>query len=130
MNTVYVLTSRYGEKVGVRAPFEYKDYLKSLGGRWNPETHAWLIPASLRSEASTYFRRRGFTVEDDRSTPSRSRNAAHETWAEAMFAAIPDHLHEATYRALCLVLHPDIGGDPRAAQVLIDARTDRERRVS
>lgn len=105
-----------------------KEEIPARGRRYNPVTRAWSVTPLFMQDA-LYIATASFpdlVVEDLRpKARPKARAEASATWAQAMFAAVPEHLHEATYRALLKALHPDIGGDTMAVRDLIAAYKQR-----
>ena len=99
-----------------RVPFGYKEGLKGIGGRWHPDQRAWVFPLTDGDLLVKMLRKCGLEVA------GFEKRRAVDDWAEHMFRAVPERLHEAMFRALLHVLHPDHGGDRRACQLLNDAR--------
>jgi|ERR1039458_5156512 hypothetical protein len=102
--------------VYVRLPFGYKEELKSIGGRWRPDRRSWVFPVADATLLVKVLRKCGLEVDD-----IEARRPVDD-WAEHLFRAIPERLHDGAFRALLHVLHPDHGGDRRACQILNDAR--------
>lgn len=110
--------------------------IEVLGGEWV----LW-SPAAARAVALACEMRDGFEAVDHHEPPlvfwpaGRGENASDRTgadadgWAEALFAALPEHLHTRAFRSLSRLLHPDHGGDAKLMRDLNDAhRTQREGR--
>ncbi|HXH56556.1 hypothetical protein [Iamia sp.] len=101
-------------RTGIWTSFNNKDACKALpGARWDPSLKAWTVPSALRAEAQALADRINGT-----GVPALAPLLVE------VFAAIPDTLQAPTYRALSKVWHPDVGGDGRAMQALVDARRE------
>jgi len=100
------------------------------GGRvWDKDAKLWSVRDVHWPSLVVALRILGHTVYE---TPSNRIEVPHATgtWAELMFDSIPERLHAAAWKALQKALHPDIGGDPTAAQVLNDAYGALRKRAS
>jgi hypothetical protein len=111
-----------------------KDGSDSYDREWLADAKLWKIKSP---DAADYIKRNliayGYTVRiiDPREliwpratrkpTPPPSAQAKPD-WADAMFKAIPSHLHNKAYAALLKVLHPDAGGDNESMKQLNTAR--------
>ena len=89
--------------------FEARGYISSLPRhlrKWDATAKVWKVDVSVSSRLASDLRNAGFTVvvDDD-------LEQAPDTWADAMFAALPPELADQAYRALTRVLHPDLGVD-------------------
>lgn len=97
--------------------------LKRLpGARWDRGRQAWVMP-SVGLATVEYLLSGwpgGLTVTRD--APLPPRHSLSVSWADAMFAAVPDRLHKPAFRALSRVLHPDADGDHAAMSALSAAR--------
>lgn len=63
--------------------------------------------------------------QQQKSRPKANAGRPGSSWAELMFASVPDELHSDLFKALLHVLHPDKGGDAEATRVLLEARERR-----
>lgn len=116
--------------------YDARAWLKAMGATWRPREKAWQMPPfqleRIIEELEAVY---GYTVvlvgvERAKRQALGEFRRPHGSWAEEMFAAVPEHLHEPIFRALMRVLHPDVGGDGRAAQQLNDARPTEMRRMA
>lgn len=135
----YIASIRIDEWSGglLVTAYDARAWLKAIGGKWRPAQKAWWIPSYRLDEVVDELERvYGYQVViagqtrrrlGDDWTPRTTRSAS---WAADMFAALPEHLHDAVYKALIRVLHPDVGGDVRTAQQLNDARPEPMRSAS
>lgn len=96
---------------------------------WDADAKVWSIRDIYWPALATTLRSLGHIV-DEEALPRAKRPSVDSTWAELMFDSIPERLHTATWKALQKALHPDIGGDPTAAQVLNDAYGALRKRAS
>lgn len=98
------------------------------GGRvWDKDAKVWSVRDVHWPALDATLRHLGHCIYET-TLPRDAAQRTGGTWAEALFDSIPERLHAAAYKALQKVLHPDIGGDLSAAQVLNDAyRTPRKR---
>ena len=117
-----------GDFAHVYAPYELRDLVKSFPGRrWLPDLKCWRVDASMVNALADVLRAAGqqvyFTAGgSDTSRPS-SPSTPSPTWAESLFAAVGPARHDAAYRALSKVLHPDVDNSDRVLmQQLNDAR--------
>lgn len=129
-------TARYAPdgSVTIRTPYDeqlvddYKTCIPRQYRRWDPVRKVWFFDPPWSDEAVDIARAffPGLVVvgaaQDDVPAP--------DGWAVALFAALPERLHDPAYKALVKVVHPDIGGDERAAQQLNDAHRSRRRTAS
>jgi hypothetical protein len=112
----------------VYAPYQLRELIKTFPGRrWLPDLKCWRVDASMVNALADALRAAGedvfFTAGGrDTSRPS-SPSTPSPTWAEHLFAAVGPARHDAAYRALSKVLHPDVdSGDRVVMQQLNDAR--------
>jgi hypothetical protein len=117
-----------GDFAHVFAPFELRELIKTFPGRrWLPEAKCWRVDASMVNALADVLRAAGQEVffiagGSDASRPS-SPSTPSPTWAEHLFAAVGPTRHDAAYRALSKVLHPDVdNGDKVLMQQLNAAR--------
>jgi hypothetical protein len=89
--------------------------------RWDPDRKLWLIDPPHEPTA-----RRILGLPPKTPKPKTRQPTAIDTAVTAMFDNLPTHLHDATYKALIRIWHPDIGGDTRATQALNAWRTKQE----
>jgi hypothetical protein len=90
--------------------------------RWDKVARHWTVDEPYVADAVTLMRARfgSIDIADLRSARRPPRGADPADWADALLAALPEHLREPAYRALLRVLHPDVGGDTRLTQRLND----------
>lgn len=120
--TAYVLIERYECKLST--PFSMKDAIKELPERkWDPETRKWIVPTVFLPQIELMFKRVGVEPHWDDRRALTSSGSRGGDWAAQMFKAVPDHLHDALFRQMTRVLHPDMGGDLRSMQTLMNSRT-------
>lgn len=94
--------------VGVWVSYHDRELAKALpGSRWDPHLKCWRVPEMFIGEVDKLIGRLNgggdFQLTDALAT---------------VFNRIPSRLRQPAYRALVRVLHPDTGGDLRAAQSL------------
>lgn len=113
----------------ISSPFEAKDDIKALPvRRWNPARKRWVIPESDVEVAAARLRGAGHVVEileqkkEKRTRANGEKRKYGFTWADDMFAQLPERFHDPVHRSLTKILHPDIGGDLDAMQALNIAR--------
>ncbi len=120
---------RTADRVVLSAPYsrvfvyKVKALIDPFDREYDPETRTWTVfepyVDTALGLARTVF---NVSVDDRRLRPSPARKI---TWAMAMFAVLPVEHHEAVYRALAKVLHPDRGGSTQAMQQLTIAYRER-----
>lgn len=100
------------EVLKVSVPHEYRTY--------DPGRRAWGVRPPYIDLAlllvGKYFP--DAQIRDTRTKAKPEPEPEPENWAGLLFAGLPEHLHAPVYKALIRALHPDIGGDTRAAQTL------------
>jgi hypothetical protein len=106
-----------------------KDGIPHTARHWHPAGKFWRIDEPFVDTAlSVVCPHVGrLRVADLRRPRAVSSAPAPVDWAQALFAALPEHLREPAYKALLRILHPDVGGDGRMAQRLNDTFRRRER---
>jgi hypothetical protein len=111
---------------------DLKAQIPARGRKWDPATKLWIIEPNYHSLALRLAKHHYNKVilkdthgyhSDETPEPKKPRDA---DWAAAMFAAVPEQLHQPLYRAISKVLHPDIGGDPENMKTLTRAYDKRE----
>ena len=116
-----------GAYAHVYAPYQLRELVKTFPSRrWMPDLKCWRVDAVYVDALADVLRAAGETVyftaggtDEHRTSPS----TPSPTWAESLFEAIGPARHDAAYRALSKVLHPDTGnGDTRLMQQLNAAR--------
>lgn len=112
----------------ISSPFAAKDDIKlsPFGARWSPATKKWTTrePEMM----AMHLARLGWDVTliyPDGKQRNFSKPDTGDDWVQAIKKALPEHLHEPAYKALLRVVHPDVGGDTRAAQQLNDGFRER-----
>ena len=111
-------------RIRIRSPFWMKDDIKRPGARWNPEVRVWTISEFLEEELLGVLESLGAEVSHTYpggGSPRSSTGSASDTWAETLFATLPERFDQSVLRSLAKNLHPDIGGDHRLTQELIAA---------
>ena len=128
-NVLIAKVAVFDDTVMLRTPYvpAFVDALKLeipwQGRKWDPATKIWEVDPLYKNLAIDICKRY-FDVEiDDQSTPTQRQiqPPGQGDWAGVLFDAIPEALHKSVYRRLCLVLHPDQGGDTALIQVLTEA---------
>ncbi|WP_425309089.1 hypothetical protein AADG42_10125 [Ammonicoccus fulvus] len=110
-------------EIRITSPYEARDLIKEIPGRkWDPTRKIWTAPSWALAEAKSILAAwpGGVRILTDHPTTTKTNN-----WADAMFDALPERLHERAYKALARVLHPDVDGDPEQMKVLTGVRTSR-----
>ena len=117
-----------GQFAQVYAPYELRELVKTFPGRrWLPDLKCWRVDTiyvdaladALRAVGEAVF----FTNGGRGTSRPLSPSTPSPTWAEHLFAAVGAARHDATYKAMSKVLHPDTGnGDTRLMQQLNAAR--------
>lgn len=138
MSTVTITNARglFGEtELRVRFSYDPKlvEFIKTIPSydrSYDPSSKTWTVDTGRLDELARGFVELGATVlVDGKTWRGRDRDSSSSTEGSnpfaSLFAALPDHLHEPTYKALLRVVHPDIGGDTVLTQQLNAARPSR-----
>src|SRR5262245_22884997 len=128
--TIYIEMRPGDPDAYIRAPFEARNAIKLLPSRWwNKHRKRWIIPAEDVDLAAAQLRSDGWNVfvldgrHEEPPPPPPPAQKKHElTWADHLYASLPDRFHAPVHAALSKILHPDIGGDTVAMQQLNAAR--------
>ncbi len=93
------------------------------GRRWHPDGRYWTIPPDAVRLAAARFYAAGFdvTIDGRYFEPNPSRAESDDPFV-ALLRVLPARLRVPVYRALALVLHPDVGGDVQLMRQLNAAR--------
>lgn len=109
--------ARFVDFAAIRSPYDpgfvddLKEYIPAGFRRWDREERVWLVKEPYVNDALDICNEYGQVTLIDQRVPVDVSSARDQEWAEAMFAAVPEHLRRPAYRALVKVLHPDQGGD-------------------
>lgn len=97
--------------------------------KWDAASKVWEVHRAYRDIVIQICERfYGLVDIDDQTSPTPSQPAITAGgWIDAMFEALPEHLHTAAYRNLAKALHPDRGGDVDLMQQLTAAYVRRQR---
>lgn len=97
------------------------------GRSYSPDTKTWRIVGHHWSDTAQRLRADGFKVIE---TPMNRQHQGPviEAWASALFNRLPHQMHDAAWKALLTVCHPDKGGDTAITQELNNARDKAKKR--
>lgn len=122
----------------IKSPYEAKDDIKwaPMHSRWDARRKMWVTQDPY--EMAQWLKNEGWDVEvrdsrkqqkqqQQKQQPKPKAKNADAEWVAELKKALPEHLHEPAYKALLRVVHPDVGGDSRAAQQLNDGFRERRR---
>lgn len=125
----------FDDNVMVRTPYvpSFVDALKyeipSYGRAWDKPNRVWEVDPLYKNLAIDVCKRY-FDVEIIDQT-SRAQGQIQPSnpgdWADVLFDAMPERLHQQIYRSLVKALHPDMGGDTASMQILTEAYARRHK---
>jgi len=108
--------------------FKYDPYIVSTikevpyyGRSYSPDQKTWTIRNDFWTSSAQKLRADGYTVLE---TPLKrqQQSSVNDAWASALFNRLPQQMHDAAWKALMTVCHPDKGGDTLITQELNNAR--------
>jgi hypothetical protein len=110
----------------------FKAQIPGWGRRYDPATKRWCAVGPF-VQMALEIARKCFdeVIVENRRTPRFKPQPIppRPPWAQALFDALPDRLHDAAYEALLQVVRADIGGDAVAVRELT-AAYEQHRRAS
>ena len=88
---------------------------------WSHSEKIWRVNETWWPHLVKDLRLKGYTVLE---TPLKrqQQSSVNDAWASALFNRLPQQMHDAAWKALLVVCHPDKGGDTLITQELNNAR--------
>jgi hypothetical protein len=138
---VTITMERGSDEVRIQAPFDAKEIIKAVPGRWwSKADKRWVVPSRNALVADQLLHEAGYSVwfvgpngthrhepKHDSSSYKSNGNGTKSSeddnnWAVLLLRTVGPNYADKVFAAVSKVLHPDVGGDTKSVRELIDAR--------